>query len=193
MMTLAYFFVVPTQIFRLEKLTKSITLSNQCLTVADEQNYNISGKNCTSSLNMHWIFTEKRIENRNKFYLMNVMTLQCFEFLDRKSNDMNQNTGEVALKQCNKTDGQYIVVDENGKAIRGGPRRYYLRLEMKAGDVGYAAFSERNKLDRWSNSMKDTPRLDNRPITTYTGQCSMYSKENKHIQDVPEKCRFLHS
>jgi flagella basal body P-ring formation protein FlgA len=177
MMTLTYFFVVPKQTFRLKKLTKNATLTNQCLTVADEQNYNISGGNCSSSLNMHWIWTKKRIENQDKFYLMNVMTLQCLEFLTSTlvcaSNDKYQ-IGEVALKQCNKIDGQYILVNSNiiKSELCSVRRNYYIRLENVQNDVGYPAFSQRNIVDRWTNN-EDHLNLHKRP-TKYTGQCSMF-------------------
>ena len=180
MMTLTYFFVVPTQRFRLEKKIKkmsNVVRTNQCLTVADEQNYNISGENCSSSLNMHWMWTQKWIGNQNKFYLMNVMTLQCLEFLTSTlvcaSNDTNQ-IGEVALKQCNKIDGQYILVNSDNihSKLCSGRRNYYIRLKDEQNDVGYPAFSQRNKADRWTNSKKDDLLLHKSP-TNYTGQCSM--------------------
>jgi hypothetical protein len=177
MMTLTYFFVVPKQRFRLKKLTKNATLTNQCLTVADEQNYNISGGDCSSSLNMDWIWTKKRIENQDKCYLMNVMTLQCLEFLTSTlvcaSNDTNQ-IGEVALKQCNKIDGQYILVNSGNiqSELCSGRRIYYIGLENERNDVGYPAFSQRNKPNRWTNN-EDHKNLHKRP-TKYTGQCSMF-------------------
>jgi hypothetical protein len=180
MMTLTYFFVVPTQRFRLEKKIKkmsNVVRTNQCLTVADEQNYNISGENCSSSLNMHWMWTQKWIGNQNKFYLMNVMTLQCLEFLTSTlvcaSNDRYQ-IGEVALKQCNKTDGQYILTgsDNIPGELCSGRKKYYIRLKDEQNDVGYPAFSQRNKADRWTNSKKDDLLLHKSP-TNYTGQCSM--------------------
>jgi hypothetical protein len=167
MMTLTYFFVVPTQRFRLEKTT----LTNQCLTVADEQNYNISAKSCTSSINMYWIWIKTRV--KNKIQLMNVMTLQCLEFLtstDVCESEPKNRTSGVALKQCNETDGQYITPGQQGQSsiqsILCSTKNYYLRLRKKRNNVGYPAFSQRSEQDLWINSKR-------MPII-YTGQCSMF-------------------
>ena len=122
---------VPTKIFCLERKTIDGDKSNQCLTVARRKNETISVKSCTSSLNMRWIWITK---TTNISQLMNVMSLQCLEFVEDealcKSKKTNQ-TGQVAMKQCNETAGQYIL-RETGiiyAKLCNSKQLYYLRLE----------------------------------------------------------------
>ena len=136
--------------FRLEKLTINGSKSNQCLTVAERKNDTISGKSCASFLNMSWIWITK---GQNIFQLMNVKSLQCLEFVEDeplcKSKKTNQ-TGQVAMKQCNKTAGQYIVPHDGiiYTKLCGG-KLYYLRLEKNPTIEGRRAFSQRSERDVW--------------------------------------------
>ena len=84
---------------------------------------------------------------------MNVMSLQCLELLEDealcKSKKTNQ-TGQVAMKQCNETAGQYIVRKKgiiHTKLCSG--KLYYLRLEKAQTTEGHRAFSQRSERDVW--------------------------------------------
>ena len=129
--------------FRLEKQTINESKSNQCLTVAQGKNETISGKSCASSLNMRWIWITKTN-----------MSLQCREFVEDealcKSEKTNQ-IGQVAMKQCNDTAGQYIV-RETGiiyAKLCNSKQLYYLRLEKNQATDGHRAFSQKSKRDQW--------------------------------------------
>ena len=80
---------------------------------------------------------------------MNVMTLQCLEFLTKGGvcTNATKHNGEVAMKQCKKTNGQFTTVIEGGNSIYSelcgkGVRNYYLALRTR--QSAYQAQSERN-------------------------------------------------
>ena len=90
---------------------------------------------------------------------MNVMSLQCLEFVEDealcKSEKINQ-TGQVAMKQCNETAGQYIR-RTNGiihTKLCNGIKGYYLRIEKTQTTEVHRAFSQRRKHDEWLDMHK---------------------------------------
>ena len=148
--------IVPEKRFRLEKIKG--TRLNQCLTVTERENNRIFGKSCTSSLSMRWISTK----NKNDiFQLMNVMTLQCLKFVEQQSlcnSTENHPIGQVAMKQCGKRNGQYIVRNEYRlytKLCDHRRKNFFLRLAQRQKGEGYRAYSQRNKLDSWFNEDKN--------------------------------------
>ena len=167
--------IVPVQSVILEK-TLNGAKTNQCLTVAEGGNGEISGKGCASSLNMRWVWSVWR-KKGGYLQLMNVMTLQCLEFLNELSvcttRKPNQ-TGKVAMKQCNETDGQLIRRHIPYIQTQLCDKGYYLRLKEEQNIERYPAFSHRSKPDRWTDEENDQKRLTQKPIS-YRGKCSMYS------------------
>ncbi len=164
--------IVPVQSVMLEKI-KNTKKTNQCLTIAEGRNGKISGKGCASSLNMRWVWIKKR---RNLSQLMNVMTLQCLEFLNEPSVCTTQNlnqTGKVAMKQCNETDGQSIWRNSANIQAKLCSKWYYLRLKLEQNIEGYPAFSQRSDPDRWANKESEQQRIIQNKIT-YGGKYSMY-------------------
>ena len=119
---------------------ESFTLKNRnlqrCLKVQENKKNETVGRNCSaasSSLNMRWIW----VNRTGNVHLMNVMTLQCLEFLT-KGDVCAQSAakhGEVAMKQCKKTDGQFTTVTINSNSIHSKlckrKRRYYLALRRQ--------------------------------------------------------------
>ena len=110
----------------------------RCLTVQENQKNETVGRNCSSassSLNMRWIW----VNRTGNVHLMNVMTLQCLEFLTKGgvcTTTATNYIGEVAMKQCEKTDGQFTGVPDGSKAIQSklcakSVRYYYLALRRK--------------------------------------------------------------
>ena len=87
---------------------------------------------------------------------MNVMTLQCLEFLTKGGvcTNATKYNGEVAMKQCKKTDGQSTGVPPGSKAIQSklcgeSVRYYYLALRRQP---AYQAQSiRRNNAWYWEN------------------------------------------
>ena len=189
-MALITFYIVPERSFRLEKKSKSGTYTNQCLTVAERGNDKLFGKSCTPSSNMRWITT---MRGGNKFQLMNVMTLQCIEFLQEKSlceSRERKLIGKVAMKQCNKNDGQYIFGRRDYIQTRFSRLcttiyfNFYLRLKTEQNSSGeYPAFSQTNKQDSWLGL-----RWEN---VTYRGECHecMQNEVSEHTANVND----LHS
>ncbi len=163
----------------LEKILKNHSKTNQCLTVAEGRNGKISGKGCASSLNMRWVWIKKR---RNLPQLMNVMTLQCLEFLKEpsvcRSKKLHQ-TGKVAMKQCNETDGQHIRKHTSYIGTKLCNKGYYLRLRKEQNIERYPAFSQRNKPDSWTDEGNAQQELTQKHIS-YRGKCSMYSMKTIH-------------
>ena len=155
---------------------KSFTLKikdpNLSLTIQGKKKDEIAATTCSSSsLNMRWIWVKK---NR-KDYLMNIMTLQCLEFLTHELDvcrNTNQ-TGQVAMKQCKDIDEQYIFT--TGTYIYGelcgGNRRYYLQLNQQHNDSHYPVQSQRSpkRITEWENQGKN---LRHRR-SNYTGQYSV--------------------
>ena len=108
----------------------------RCLTVEQNKKNESVGRNCStasSSLNMRWIW----VKRKGNVHLMNVMTLQCLEFLTKDvcTTTVTNYTGEVAMKQCKKTNGQFTVVTKGSTSIHSelcvGGRRYYLALRRR--------------------------------------------------------------
>jgi hypothetical protein len=147
--------------------------TNTCLTATERKDGKVSGKGCTSSLNMRWVWIKK---GRN-FQLMNVMTLQCLEFVNEPSvcttRKLNQ-TGKVAMKQCNETDGQHIRRHIPYIQTQLCGKGYYLRLKEEQNTERYPAFSQRSNADRWTDEENDQKRLTQKYIS-YRGKCSMNS------------------
>ena len=159
---------------------KSFTLKtkdqNLCLTIQGKKKDEIVATTCSSSsLNMRWIWVNKN----GKVYLMNIMTLQCLEFLTKgdicitgKDAPKNQ-TGQVAMKQCKDIDGQYILKGTN--FIQSDPcligARYYLHLNQQYNDSHYPVQSQRNPISAqdWIN---EGEKLHQRR-SNYTGQYSV--------------------
>ena len=139
----------------------------RCLTVQENEKNESVGRHCStasSSLNMRWIW----VNRTGNVYLMNVMSLQCLEFLTNvcATSDPNH-TGEVAMKQCKKTDGQFTAVTHNSNSIHSklckGEKSYYLALRRQS---AYQAQSERNgNAWEWEN---EGDRLHRRN-STYKG------------------------
>ena len=163
---------------------KSFTLKeryhNLCLTIQGKKKNKIVATNCSSSsLNMRWIWVNKT----GKVHLMNIMTLQCLQFLTKGDvckpgqNVLTNQTGQVAMKQCNDIDGQHIfktntIIDSypcENKLSKN--RRYYLKLNRQHNDSPYPVQSQRNPTPahEWTNK-GDT--LDQRN-SSYTGQYSV--------------------
>ena len=140
---------------------ESLTLKNRnlqrCLTVQENKKNEIVGRNCStasSSLNMRWIW----VKRKGNVHLMNVMTLQCLEFLTKEdvcTTSATNYTGEVAMNQCKKTDGQFTTVRKESNSIHSelcgvGVRRYYLALRKR--QSAYQAQSKRNDVIwKWEN------------------------------------------
>ena len=124
--------------------------SNQCLTVAEGKNDTISGESRGSSLNMRWIWITK---TKNVSQLVNVMSLQCLEFVEDESlckSRSTYQTGQVAMKQCSKTAGQYILRQDGIIYTKlCGEKLYYLRLEKTETTEAHRAFSQKSKRDLW--------------------------------------------
>ena len=159
---------------------KSFTLKtkgqNLCLTIKGNKKDEIVATNCSSSsLNMRWIWVNKTGKTR----LMNVMTLQCLEFLTKgdvcrtgKYVPKNQ-TGQVAMKQCKDIDRQYIIMGT--KLISSYPcgirvmRAYYLQLNQQHNDSHYPVESQRNPTpapQEWTNEGENLHHKS----SNYTGQ-----------------------
>ena len=128
----------------------------RCLTVQENEKNEIVGRNCStasSSLNMRWIW----VKRAGNVHLMNVMTLQCIEFLTKGDvcTSATKYNGEVAMNQCKKTDGQFTGVLDGSQAIHSklckskGVRYYYLALRRQP---AYQAQSiRRNNSWEWEN------------------------------------------
>ena len=108
----------------------------RCLTVEQNKKNEIVGRNCStasSSLNMRWIW----VNRTGNVHLMNVMTLQCLEFLTKEdvcTTSATNYAGEVAMNQCKKTDGQFTVVTKGSTSIHSElckSRLYYLALRRQ--------------------------------------------------------------
>ena len=160
---------------------KSFTLKRRgqkylCLTIQGKNKTKIVATNCSSSsLSMRWIWVNKP----GKLHLMNIMTLQCLEFLTNEdvcrigqTAKLNQ-TGHVAMKQCKDIDGQGIV-DKNAYLIYSNlcnrTRPYYLQLNQQH-DSPYPVQSLRRATppQEWENEREN---LHHRS-SNYTGQCSV--------------------
>ena len=181
--------IVPRKSFRLEKING--TRLNQCLTVTERGNNRIFGISCTSSLNMRWISIQKR---EGRFQLINVMTLQCLELVEEqsqcKSTELHE-SGQVAMKQCKKRGGQYMVQNSHNlyaSKLCGG-KNYYLRLETDQKGEEYRAYSQRNMQDSWFNEDKNrTLKWENIP---YRGECHKYETSDKCIIMKPFEINIL--
>ena len=100
------------------------------------------------------------------------MTLQCLEFLtsgflcEQKTGRENQ-IGQVAMKQCNATDGQYLWGNDTRRIsskLCSGKKHIYLQFKN---DSGYQAESIRT----WSDqSWKSSDNKNGKKTSTYTGQ-----------------------
>ena len=110
------------------------------------------------------------------------MTLQCLELVKEKSkckSNESHATGQVAMKQCNKKNGQYMVHDNNNlysKKLCSG-KKYYLRLEKKQEGEAYRAYSQRNVRESWFNEDKNS-RLHLEHIP-YKGECHKYGNKQE--------------
>ena len=151
---------------------------NLCLTIKGNKNDEIVATNCSSSsLNMRWIWVTKT----GKVYLMNIMTLQCLEFLTNEHvcgtvpgmlYPSNQ-TGQVATKQCKHIDGQYISTKTRFiySALCGGKRNYYVQLNQQHNDSHYPVQSQRSPKppQQWTNEGENLHQNS----SNYTGQYSV--------------------
>ena len=105
------------------------------------------------------------------------MTLQCLEFVEEESwckSSERHAIGQVAMKQCKKRGGQYMVKNSHNlyaSKLCGG-KNYYLRLETKQKGEGYRAYSQKEKQESWFNEDKNL-RLHWEHIT-YRGECHKY-------------------
>ena len=164
-MALINFFSVPNLNFQLEN-----RMYRRCLTVRKRQNDSLIGLNCSSSLNMRWIWVNKT----GNVHLMNVMTLQCLEFLEKKpvcTSTNHSQIGEVAMKQCKKTPGQYIMQHQSKtiySRLCGNTRPYLLRLKKQTRQIPqYLADSQRRESKHeWINEKEMLHRRN----STYRGQ-----------------------
>ena len=163
----------------MESFTLKRTKFHQCLTVQENKKNEIVVRNCSTaslSLNMRWIW----VNRTGNVHLMNVMTLQCLEFLTKGTREENVCTtrktnyiGEVAMNQCKKTDGQFLKVTRGSNSIyselckndRGvGARNYYLALRKR--QSAYQAQSKRNDASwKWENEGTNLHRRN----STYKG------------------------
>ena len=140
---------------------KSFTLKtrdqNLCLTIQGKKKDEIVATNCSSSsLNMRWIWPW--VKKTGKAPLMNIMTLQCLEFLTNEdvctTTNRNQ-TGQVAMKQCKDIDEQYIFT--TGTYIYGDlcgiGKKYNLQLNQQHNDSHYPVQSQRRpkRITEWTN------------------------------------------
>ena len=119
------------------------------------------------------------------------MTLQCLEFVEEESRCKSSAIAQVAMKQCKKTDGQYIVKDNHNlhpSKLCGG-KKYYLRLATKREGEGYRAFSQRNVRDSWFNEDKNL-RLHWEHIP-YRGECHKYESKQVYNYETPFKIKFM--
>ena len=100
------------------------------------------------------------------------MTLQCLEFLtsgslcETKTGRENP-TGQVAMKQCNATDGQYLWGNDTRRIsskLCSGQKHMYLQLKS---DSGYSAESIRTRSDQ---SWISTNKQQGKKTRTYRGQ-----------------------
>ena len=159
---------------------KSFTLKtkdrNLCLTIQGKKKDEIVATNCSSSsLNMRWIWVNKT----RKDYLMNIMTLQCLEFLTNEYmcgtglNAPRNQTGQVAMKQCKHIDGQYIFT--TGTYIYGDlcgiGRQYYLQLNQQHNDSHYPVQGQQSpkRFTEWTNQGKHLRKRR----SNYAGQYSV--------------------
>ena len=105
---------------------------------------------------------------------MNVRTLQCLEFLEREpvcTSPDHYEIGQVAMKQCSETVGQYIMQHQS-KTIYSrlcrNTRPYLLRLKKQTSQVPqYRAESQRRESKHeWINENE----MLHRRISSYRGQ-----------------------
>ena len=101
------------------------------------------------------------------------MTLQCLEFLSSESlcnTNQRFQTGQVAMKQCNATDGQYLHGNDTRRIhckLCSGKKNMHLQIKE---DLGYPVESIRTRGDQsWT-------RIDNnaKKTSTYTGQQTFF-------------------
>ena len=160
------FFLVPKESFSLKN-----NEYNRCLAVrrADRASHRCYGANCSSSLDLLWMWMKR--ESTGTLHLMNVKTLKCLEFLITKpvcSSIEKYQIGEVAMKQCNETEGQYMI-KHNSYNIHSklcGTRYYYLKFKLQGEQPNYLAESRRT----WVNqTWKNEGRKLHRKHSKYTG------------------------
>ena len=155
---------------------KSFTLKrkdqNLCLTIQGKKKDEIVATTCSSSsLNMRWIWVNKK----GKDYLMNIMTLQCLEFLTNEDVCRNTNqTSQVAMKQCKDIDEQHIFTTGSYiymSDLCGIGRLYYLQLNQQHNDSHYPVQSQRSpkRITEWTNQGKNLVRKR----SNYAGQYSV--------------------
>ena len=154
---------------------KSFTLKtkdqNLCLTIQGKKKGEIVATNrSSSSLNMRWIWVNKT----RKDYLMNIMTLQCLEFLTNEDVCRTRNqTGQVAMKQCKDIHEQHIFTTSPYiySELCGGNRRYYLQLNQQHNDSHYPVQSQRSPkpITEWANQGKHLRKRR----SNYAGQYSV--------------------
>ena len=121
-----------------------------------------------SSLNESWIL----VNQTGKRHLVNIMTLQCLEFLTSGSlceqkTGTERRRGEVAMKQCNATDGQYLWGNDTRRIsskLCSGKRHMYLQLKNNS---GYSAESIRTSSDQ---SWISTNNQRGKKARNYKGQ-----------------------
>ena len=114
---------------------------------------------------MRWVW----IKEGGNFQLMNVMTLQCLEFMCGTNK-----TGQVAMKQCSNAKGQRILQRPTFINARlTCVKTYYLRLEKAQKSEGYTAFVHTDQPDTWTNE-KNNQQLVWKNIT-YGGKYAMHS------------------
>ena len=158
-----YIFLVPNQSFQLE----NEKYNKICLSVGKPSN-RIFGTNCSSSPNERWIL----VNRAGKRHLVNIMTLQCLEFLtsgslcEQKTGTEHQR-GHVTMTQCNATDGQYLWGNDTrmiSSKLCSGKKHMYLQFKN---DSGYSAEFIRTSSDQ---SWISTNKQQGKKTSTYKGQ-----------------------
>ncbi|XP_028418443.1 uncharacterized protein LOC114543790 [Dendronephthya gigantea] len=145
----------------------------KCLTVNGNRTEKVSGTVCSSSLNMRWVW----LNETGKIQLMNVISLQCLEFVKPLStcSHKGRSVNSVVMKQCDRTNQQQQITQPKSKTkfiftkMCSGQTNFYLEIDE---------YSKRaiSKSSSTGQVWKNTDGYLNWKTTTYRG---CYRFQNK--------------
>ncbi|XP_028410814.1 uncharacterized protein LOC114533484 [Dendronephthya gigantea] len=148
----------------------------KCLTINGNRIEKLFGTDCSSSLNMRWIW----LNETGKIQLMNVMSLQCLEFVKSLSTCSHNRTlvkHSVVMKQCDRTNRKQQIKTSTRYIFAkmcGGQANFYLEIDehskgaiSKTPSSGQTWENKNGDLDRKTITYRGCYRFSNKKLMLY--------------------------